>query len=155
MVTSIIHITCLLLPLLIAAASAAVMIRAGQMGLPFFLAVLGGALLGQTIAFLLRSTAVLTGTPGEGAPVSRRRRLQLERDKLAVLRSIKEIELDAAMERISAEDAAKLAAPLRRRALRLLQSLDEEALNQPLTAAQQIDQEVARRARGAEQEGNP
>lgn len=53
-----------------------------------------------------------------------RSRAMLEREKMLVLRSIKELEFDRAMHKISEKDFAELSGRLRVRAARLIQQLD-------------------------------
>src|SRR5688572_18832012 len=62
----------------------------------------------------------------EGArpPLSERTRAALEREKMLVLRSIKELEFDRAMGKTSSADFDELAARLRARALTLMRQLD-------------------------------
>jgi hypothetical protein len=62
-------------------------------------------------------------TTGEslGAPARR----ALEREKLLVLRTIKELEFDRAMGKIADDDFAEMAGRLRERAMRLMRQLDD------------------------------
>jgi len=73
-------------------------------------------------------------------PLSERRRATLEKDKMLVLRSIKELEFDRAMGKLSQKDFDEMAGRLRRRALQLMKQLDEGAGYAPL-----IEAELARR----------
>jgi len=59
--------------------------------------------------------------------VGQRTRVALEREKLLTLRSIKELEFDRAMGRLSDEDFAEMSGRLRARAARLMQQLDAGA----------------------------
>ena len=59
------------------------------------------------------------------AMVGERTRSALEREKLFVLRSIKELEFDRAMGKVSEADFAEMAGRLRARALRVMQQLEE------------------------------
>jgi hypothetical protein len=54
-----------------------------------------------------------------------RSRAALEREKALVLRSIKELEFDRSMRKISEQDFAEMSGRMRARAARLLQQLDE------------------------------
>jgi hypothetical protein len=63
----------------------------------------------------------------ERQPLSERTRLDLEREKALTLRSIKELEFDKAMGKVSAQDFDEMAARLRARALDLMKRLDEGA----------------------------
>jgi len=59
-----------------------------------------------------------------GEPVSDRVRSALEREKALVLRSIKELEFDRAMGKVSQKDFDEMAGRLRARALSLMKQLD-------------------------------
>lgn len=61
----------------------------------------------------------------ERQPLSERRRLELEREKALTLRSIKELEFDRAMGKVSPQDFEDMAARLRSRALGIMRQLDE------------------------------
>ncbi len=80
--------------------------------------------------------------PGVDAPVmyGGRTRLALEREKTLVLRSIKELEFDFAMGKMSQADFDEMAGRLRLRALGLMQQLDAGG-----GYKEQIAEEVARR----------
>jgi hypothetical protein len=58
-------------------------------------------------------------------PLSERGRLGLEREKLLVLRSIKELEFDRAMGKLSPKDFDEMSLRLRTRAIALMKQLDE------------------------------
>lgn len=60
----------------------------------------------------------------ERQPLSERRRAELEREKALTLRSIKELEFDKAMGKVSPQDFDEMSARLRSRALGLMQQLD-------------------------------
>jgi hypothetical protein len=74
------------------------------------------------------------------AIVGGRARAAVEREKTLVLRSIKELEFDHAMGKVSEQDFADMGLRLRTRAAGLLRQLDAGA-----TYATQIEEEVARR----------
>ena len=59
-----------------------------------------------------------------GEPIGDRLRADLEREKMLVLRSIKELEFDRAMGKLSAPDFDEMAGRLRARALGLMKQLD-------------------------------
>ena len=63
--------------------------------------------------------------PGSSAATSERARLALEREKALVLRSIKELEFDRAMGKLSPKDFDEMAGRLRARALMLMKEVDE------------------------------
>ena len=60
-------------------------------------------------------------------PLSERTRLDLEREKALTLRSIKELEFDRAMGKVSPQDFEEMAARLRARALGIMTQLDAGA----------------------------
>lgn len=90
----------------------------------------------------LRLVMPLTGT----SPVTQvqvlggRTRTALEREKALVLRSIKELEFDRAMGKVSEKDFAEMGARLRSRAAGLMRQLDAG-----VSYREQIQQEIARR----------
>jgi hypothetical protein len=61
----------------------------------------------------------------ERQPLSERMRLELEREKALTLRSIKELEFDRAMGKVSPQDFEVMAGRLRARALGIMKQLDE------------------------------
>jgi hypothetical protein len=61
------------------------------------------------------------------ATIGQRTRVALEREKMLVLRSIKELEFDRAMGKVSNEDFDVMVARLRTRALTLIRQLDDSA----------------------------
>jgi hypothetical protein len=73
----------------------------------------------RTLAPLV-SPIVLRG----GEPISERTREALEREKLLVLRSIKELEFDRAMGKLSQKDFDEMSGRLRARALSLMKQLE-------------------------------
>ena len=72
--------------------------------------------------------------------VGQRTRVALEREKLLTLRSIKELEFDRAMGRLSDEDWAEMSGRLRARAARLMKQLDAGA-----GYRDQIEKDLAKR----------
>ena len=75
--------------------------------------------------------------------VGQRTRVALEREKLLTLRSIKELEFDRAMGRLSDEDWNEMSGRLRARAARLMRQLDDGA-----GYREQIERDLARRMEG-------
>jgi len=65
----------------------------------------------------------LDAAPG---PLAERTRAGLEREKALVLRTIKELEFDRAMGKVSAQDFDEMVARLRSRAIALMKQLDQE-----------------------------
>jgi hypothetical protein len=140
-----IRIVKLVLPATVGVAAALVKASAGQLGVPLSLSLLGGALLGWTVALLLEGTAVLLGARPQGRSPGQRRLRQLERDELLVQRAIKELEFNAKVQRLGDAEAAALAEPLRRQAKRLLRQIDDERAELPRGVEGQIEAELARR----------
>jgi hypothetical protein len=130
-----------LFPLALAAVAGGIKIRAGQLGTSLALVMIGGALLGWAVGLFLESAAALLGLAVEGPSESRLE--ELEREKETLLRGIKEIELDAALQKLSAEEAAWLTEPLQQKALGVLRELDQARL-EPRTVEERIEQELTR-----------
>jgi hypothetical protein len=80
--------------------------------------------------------------------VGGRTRAALEREKTLVLRSIKELEFDRAMGKVSEKDFVEMGGRLRARAAGLIRQLDSGT-----SYRQQIEQEVARRIGRAKTSG--
>ena len=113
---------------LIAATAAVVLAREGRpehlvlISLTIGAAGFAGAALYRTLAPLVaREIAPRTGRLTESM------RAVLEREKLLVLRSIKELEFDRAMGKVSAKDFDEMSARLRARAMSLMKQLDSDA----------------------------
>lgn len=77
--------------------------------------------------------------------VGERTRVALEREKVLVLRSIKELEFDRAMGKVSAKDFDEMAGRMRRRAVRLMKHLDRGGASY----RNQIERELEQRLRSA------
>ncbi|MBK8482652.1 MAG: hypothetical protein IPL40_16060 [Proteobacteria bacterium] len=139
-----------LLPLLLVAPGVALVARSGGGGTAIALAALAAAALGALLHLLLRSVGTLVGQLEQPPPAPDQRLRDLEREKLLLLRSIREINFDAGLQRLDEAQAAQLAAPLRQRALEVLQQLDAARLGQPpLLLDQQIERELKRRLGGS------
>ena len=113
------------------------------LSLTIFAAAVVGIAAWRTLAPLagkhdLSSTQVLGG----------RTRAALEREKSLVLRSIKELEFDRAMGKVSEKDFAEMGARLRARAAGLLRQLDAGT-----GYREQIEKEIAKRLRGPQGSG--
>ena len=98
-----------------------------------------GAAAGAFYRMLVPLTAPVVLRTGE--PVSERTRAALEREKMLVLRTIKELEFDRSMGKLSAKDFDEMSGRLRTRALSLMKQLDMDATG--YRAA--IEQELAAR----------
>ncbi len=90
----------------------------------------------RTLAPLTAPVVLRSGEPG-----SERARAALEREKMLVLRTIKELEFDRSMGKLSAKDFDEMSGRLRTRALSLMKQLDMDATG--YRAA--IEQELAAR----------
>ncbi|MBI4886823.1 MAG: zinc ribbon domain-containing protein [Acidobacteria bacterium] len=92
-----------------------------------------------------RTFAPLSGGDQPAGPqmVAGRTRVALEREKALVLRSIKELEFDRAMGKVSERDFAEMGARLRARAAGLILQLDAGA-----SYREEIEREIARRVGG-------
>lgn len=101
-----------------------------------------GAAAGAFYRMLVPLTAPLVLRTGE--PVSERTRAALEREKLLVLRTIKELEFDRSMGKLSQKDFDEMSARLRTRALSLMKQLDLDTTGYRSA----IEQELAKRVRG-------
>jgi hypothetical protein len=90
----------------------------------------------------LRTVLPLVGPPPEDAPevLGDRARAALEREKTLVLRSIKELEFDRGMGKVSEKDFGEMSARLRARAARLMRQLDAGSIYR-----EQIEKEIDRR----------
>lgn len=100
-----------------------------------------GAAAGAFYRMLVPLTAPVVLRAGE--PVSERARAALEREKMLVLRTIKELEFDRSMGKLSAKDFEEMSARLRTRALSLMRQLDADATGYRAV----IEEELARRVR--------
>lgn len=136
------------LPLSMAAGVAVIWlsgISGGRAGAALALAMMAGALLGWGLALTLGGVLTMAGVVPVSTAVTPRRLQQLERDKLALLRSIKDLELDAAVHKLDRAEADILAKPLRARAKLVLRQLDEARQETTLSVNDQIEHELARR----------
>jgi hypothetical protein len=91
---------------------------------------LGAGLAG--VALLRVLSPFTTRDTGLGTVIGGRRRAAVERDKLLTLRSIKELEFDRAMGKVSEADFVEMRDRLRARALRLMRQLEGAAIYQQM-----------------------
>jgi hypothetical protein len=105
------------------------------LSLVIFAAAAVGAAALRTLVPFVRNAEALAVTVVAG-----RARAAIEREKTLVLRSIKELEFDYAMKKVSDQDFADMALRLRTRAAGLLRQLDAGA-----AYSTQIEEEIARR----------
>lgn len=100
---------------------------------------------GLSAAALYRTVAPLGGDVGEDhGLIAGRTRAALERDKALTLRSIKELEFDHAMGKVSSADFAEMRDRLRQRAVRLMTQLEGSAVYRA-----QIERDLAEATRAA------
>jgi hypothetical protein len=129
------------------AATAAVMLsrRSTPEHLVFISLAIGGA--GIAAAALYRTLAPLVTPDIESLsePLSNRARGVLERDKALVLRSLKELEFDKAMGKVSDRDFDEMSARLRGRAVSLLKQLDEGASGYRVVIERELQARMAGR----------
>jgi hypothetical protein len=102
-----------------------------------------GAAAGAFYRMLVPLTAPIVVRTGE--PVSERTRAALEREKLLVLRTIKELEFDRSMGKLSQKDFDEMGGRLRARALSLMKQLDLDSTGYKAV----IERELAARFQGA------
>ncbi|MBK6846932.1 MAG: hypothetical protein IPG96_05070 [Proteobacteria bacterium] len=146
MLTKLVGWTGWLLPLLLIVPGITLVARGGGGGTEIVLAALAAAALGTLLHLLLRSLGTLLAQLDQPPPAPNQRLRDLEREKQLLLRSIREVEFDAGLQRLDDEQAAQLVAPLRQRALQVLQQLDAARVGQaPARLDQQIEQELKRR----------
>ena len=105
---------------------------------------------GAAAAAFYRTLVPLVGPlflPGSG-PVDDRTRAALEREKMLVLRSIKELEFDRAMGKLSQKDFDEMAGRLRARAVSLMKQLDRESAGYTQTIEQELKARLATVSKG-------
>jgi hypothetical protein len=101
---------------------------------PAALILLSAAILSAGFAGAALHHALLgffTGHGPAGAQLSTTGRAALEQDKSIVLRSIKELEFDRAMGKVSEADFTEIAARLRARAMAIMEDLDRAPIEAP------------------------
>lgn len=127
---------------LLAATAAVVVTRQGRPEVLILVSATIGAVGAAAIGFY-RMLAPLAASDAElvSEPLSARLRADLEREKALTLRSIKELEFDRAMGKLSTQDFDEMAARLRVRALGIMKQLDVE--RSPYRAV--IEKELATR----------
>ena len=90
-----------------------------------------------------------------GDPVTERARAALEREKMLVLRSIKELEFDHAMGKLSQKDFDEMAGRLRARALSLMRQLDLNAAGYQTAIESELKTRLERRNQGRNVKASP
>jgi len=101
---------------------------------------------GAAAAAVYRTIVPLTvrDTSSLGQRPSDRARAALEREKTLVLRSIKELEFDRAMGKVSARDFEEMGGRLRARAMNLMKQLDEGGSTYRETIERELSQRLRR-----------
>lgn len=107
--------------------SAGYLAIAGAHGPPLAVMMLGAVALAATVYLLVRAAVSLLSDPAtdEETRVTGRRRKELEREKQALMKALKELEFDHEMKKISDGDFKDIAAGYRARAVRVMRLLDE------------------------------
>jgi hypothetical protein len=80
-----------------------------------------------------------------GEPVTERARAALEREKMLVLRSIKDLEFDRAMGKLSQKDFDEMSGRLRTRALSLMRQLDVDTAGYQAAIESELNHRLERR----------
>lgn len=113
----------------LAAATAGVLVSRGTSpaNVIFISIIIGAAALAGTAVYRMLLPLVVPDAVESVEMVGGRTRAALEREKLLVLRAIKDLEFDRAMKKISAQDYDEMVARLRSRAVRLIRQLDAGA----------------------------
>ena len=112
------------------------------------LSVLMGAVALVGMAALRMLRPLVSAEDDRTVVIGRRTRAALEREKMLALRSIKELEFDRAMGKLSEEDWKEMSARLRARAARLMRQLDASE-----GYRSQIERELEKRLGDAAQKG--
>ena len=133
------------------AATAAVVLsrRATPEHLVFISLTIGAA--GAAAAALYRALAPLAAPDAEAfrEPLSERARAALAREKALALRSLKELEFDQAMGKLSARDFEEMSGRLRARALALMRQLDDEESGYRAVIERELQARMAGRSAAA------
>jgi len=129
----------------LACATAATFLARGQGIVPVvLLAVLMGSTALVGIAALRAVRPLVSPEEDRTAMIGHRTRAALEREKMLALRSIKELEFDRAMGKLSESDWKEMSGRLRGRAARLMRQLDAGS-----GYREQIERDVAKRLGGS------
>jgi hypothetical protein len=106
---------------------------------------------GLAAAGVYRMLAPLASTDASAfsEPLSERARAALEREKVLVLRSIKELEFDRAMGKLSPKDFEEMVGRLRSRAMSLIRQLDEGESGYRVLIERELAARLAHNKKGA------
>ncbi len=123
--------------MLLAMVGATVVVMVSRETHPAALLLLSAAVIAAGFVGLALSRAVsgFFSTGMEPQPIAGRSREELERQKALVLRSIKELEFDKAMGKVSEADFAAISTRLRTRALTIMQDLERAPVAPPKPVA--------------------
>jgi parvulin-like peptidyl-prolyl isomerase len=124
---------------LVCATVATFMARGQSIAAIVLVTVMMGAAAIVGIAVLRTVRPLVFGDEDRTAMVGQRTRIALEREKTLVLRSIKELEFDKAMGKLSDADFQEMSGRLRARATRLMRQLDAGGYRA------QVEQDLAKR----------
>jgi hypothetical protein len=115
---------------------------------PAALLLLSGAVLASGIVGLALHRALMGLLDGEEvvAPLRRDVRLDLEREKALTLRSIKELEFDRAMGKVSDKDFEDVSSRLRARALTIMADLERAPATPPAAPARRASRPASQAA---------
>jgi len=117
--------------------------------LPFLFMSLSALALVMVISFLWASFRTLLGAPHElyvEQSQAMRKRADLLNEKETVLRSLKDLEFEREVGKLSDEDFSRLDAEIRARAKRILRALDDDLKDYRVRAQKLLDQELGRDA---------
>jgi len=107
---------------------------------------IGAAGLAALFFYRMLAPLVAPQTDLERQPMSERLRLDLEREKALTLRSIKELEFDRAMGKVSPQDFDVMAARLRSRALGIMRQLEAGSLAYRDVIEKELAKRIGRKA---------
>lgn len=105
---------------------------------------IGGAGLAALAIYRTLAPLIAPHSDMERQPLSEGIRLDLEREKALTLRSIKELEFDRAMGKVSAQDFEDMASRLRERALGIMRQLDQGSHAYRVLIEKELAQRVGR-----------
>jgi hypothetical protein len=92
--------------------------------------------------------------PISDGPLTERRRAALERDKMLILRAIKDLEFDRAMGKLSQRDFEEMSARLRQRAVSLMKQVDQAGVYRAVIE-REIEERMAGRLKPASTDAEP
>lgn len=131
-----------LYPTIVLVLSAGVGITAAVMGgrasVPFL--VLATAVLGWIVWLVFRAAQALVRDAGvaETTVATGRRRKELEREKQALVKALKELDFDHQMGKVSDKDFAEIGGQYRARAVRIMRQLDDAAHDYEAMIAEEL-----------------